>query len=386
MDLDARYPAIADLKRRAKRRIPYFAWEYLDSATGDETTARRNREALDRVLFRPAILSGEIEPNLSTRFLGRDHPLPFGIAPVGMSGLFWPGAEIALARLAAERGLPYTLSTVAAQPPEALAPHIGDQGWFQLYPPRDRGILADMLRRARDAGFHTLVLTADVPAASRRERQLRGGVTSPPRITPRILSHVLRTPAWALGTLRHGMPRLRMMEAYAKATPGTSSTAHVGYMLRIAPDWDYLNELRDAWDGPLIVKGVLNGDDAARLQAAGADAVWVSNHAGRQFDAAPAALDALREVRAAVPDLPLLFDGAIASGLDVMRALALGADFVMLGKAFHWGLAALGADGARHVVHILEADMRAAMSQVGARSLAELPGRLYDRSADRSPM
>lgn len=376
MDLDARYPALNDLRDRARRRIPYFAWEYLDSATGDEAVPRRNRAALDAVTFHPAILAGDVAPDLSTTFLGRDYPLPFGIAPVGMSGLFWPGAEMLLAGVARGRGIPYSLSTVAAQPPEALAPHIGDNGWFQLYTPRDKTILADILKRAKAAGFHTLVVTADVPAASRRERQVRGGVTSPPRITPRLLSHVATCPAWALGTLKHGMPRLRLMESYAKATTGTSSTGHVGYQLRTNPDWDYLAGLRETWDGPIIVKGVTDPEVAPKLAEAGVDAIWLSNHAGRQFDGAPAALTALPAIRAALPDMPLIYDGGVNSGLDIARAIAMGADFVMLGKAWHWGLGAFEAAGADHVAHILKADLASVMAQIGAARLADLPTRL----------
>lgn len=373
MDLFRHYPAISDLKARARRRMPHFVWEYLDSATGTEATQRRNREALDRVLMRPSILHGEFSPNLSATLFGHCHPLPFGIAPVGMSGLFWPDAERLLAAAAAKAGLPYGLSTVAAQTPEALAPHLGAHGWFQIYPPRDPGIRADMLRRAKAAGFSALVLTVDVPVASRRERQTRSGLTQPPRLTPRLLAQVLRCPAWALGTLRHGMPRMRLMDSYADTSVKTSSTAHVGYLLRTSPDWDYLKALRDGWDGPLIVKGVLRADDAARLQDEGADAIWVSNHAGRQFDAAPATIDALPAIRAATT-LPVIFDSGIEGGLDILRAIALGADFVMMGRTWHYALAALGPAGPAHLVEMLAKDMEANMGQLGARRLGDLAG------------
>lgn len=357
--------------------MPRFVWDYLDSATGEERTQARNREGLDRVLFDTGILEGEFDPDLSCTLMGRAYPLPFGIAPVGMSGLMWPGAEVTLAKLAAATGIPYGLSTVASRTPEDLAPHIGDQGWFQMYPPRDPDIRADMIARVKAAGFHTLVLTVDVPVASRRERQRRSGLTSPPRLTPRLLAQVARCPAWALGTARAGMPRMRFMESYAKDTGPLPSTGHIGYLLRTAPDWDYVAELRDAWDGPLVIKGVGRGADAKRLVEIGADAIWVSNHAGRQFDASPAAIDMLPGVRAAVgPDVPVIFDSGVAGGLDVLRALALGADFVMLGRAFHYGLAAFGAKGAAHVVHILREDMKANMGQLGCRSLNRVAGRL----------
>ncbi len=374
MSFSTTHPALDDLRKTAHRRIPRFVWEYLDSATGDESTKSRNRGQLDKVLLRPSILHGEFTPDLSITLMGRTYPLPFGIAPVGMSGLIWPGAEQTLARLGARENIPYTLSTVASQPPETLAPHIGDQGWFQLYPPRDPAIRTDLLTRAKKAGFHTLVLTVDVPVASRRERQTRGGLTNPPRITPRILAQIMTCPAWGLGTLQTGMPRLRTLEKYMDNSKSLSSTEHIGYLLRTSPDWHYLQKLRDEWDGALVVKGVLNPDDAVKLQNSGIDAVWVSNHAGRQFAGTPASITALPHIRAAVgPDYPLIFDSGIEGGLDILRAYALGASFTMLGRGFHYGLGAFGAKGADHVVDILRADLISNMGQIGAKSLIDLP-------------
>jgi len=375
MSLHSRYPAIADLKTRARARIPHFVWEYLDSATGVEATQARNRVMLDQVLLNPSILHGEFEPDLSTTFLGKSHPLPIGIAPVGMSGLIWPGAEQMLARTAARANIPFTLSTVASQLPEDVGPHAGDHGWFQLYPPRDPEIRADILKRARNAGFHTIVLTVDVPVASRRERQTRGGLTNPPKLTPRLAIQAAQCPAWLNGIRKTGMPRLRLMESYSENRSALPSNQHIGYLLRTSPDWDYFKSLREAWDGPLIVKGIGNPDDAARLTDEGADALWVSNHAGRQFDGGPATIETMPLIRAATT-LPLIFDSGIEGGLDVLRALASGADFVMLGRAFHYGLAALGEVGAAHVLDILRQDMISNMGQLGTKTLKELPNRL----------
>jgi L-lactate dehydrogenase (cytochrome) len=288
-----------------------------------------------------------------------------------MSGLIWPDAERLVAAAANKAGLPYALSTVASQTPEFVAPVLGKHGWFQMYPPRDPDIRKDMLRRAKDAGFSALILTVDVPVASRRERQTRSGLTQPPKLTPRLLAQVMLRPAWGLGTLGMGMPRMRLMDSYADTSVKTSSTAHVGYLLRTSPDWDYVKALRDAWQGPLVIKGVLRPDDAARLQDEGADAIWVSNHAGRQFDAAPATIEALPAVRAATT-LPVIFDSGIEGGLDILRAVALGADFVMLGRAWHYALGALGAAGPAHLIDILAKDMAANMGQIGARRLADL--------------
>jgi L-lactate dehydrogenase (cytochrome) len=375
MTLHGRYPALSDLRTRAQARIPPFVWEYLDSATGAEATKARNRIMLDRVRLSPSILHGEFDPDLTATLLGRTHALPFGIAPVGMSGLIWPDAERHLARAATEAGIPYTLSTVASRTPEEVAPHLDGNGWFQMYPPRDPEIRADMLRRARNAGFRVLVLTVDVPVGSRRERQARSGLTQPPRLTPRLMAQVARCPAWAMGMARMGMPRMRMIDDYAGQTKGLPSNKHAGYLLRTSPDRDYLRWLREAWDGPLVVKGVLRADDAAMLETEAVDAIWISNHAGRQFDAAPATIEALPAIRNAT-SLPLIMDGGVEGGLDILRAVALGADFVMLGRGWHFALAALGAPGPAHLVDILAEDLRANMGQLGTRRLTDVRARL----------
>jgi L-lactate dehydrogenase (cytochrome) len=380
MDLHARYPALSDLRDRARARVPRFVWEYLDSGTGAEATTRRNRAKLDAVLLSPSILHGEVACSTEVAFLGARLGLPVGMAPVGMSGLVWPDAERHLARAAARAGLPYTLSTVASQTPEDVQPALGAHGWFQMYPPRDPEIRADMLRRARAAGFGTLVLTVDVPVGSRRERQTRSGLTQPPRVTPRLLAQIAARPAWAAGMARRGMPRMRMIDSYMPDTKGLPSNQHAGYLLRTSPDRDYLRWLREAWDGALIVKGVLDPDDARRLEADGVDAIWVSNHAGRQFDAAPATIEVLPAIRAATA-LPLVFDGGIEGGLDILRAFALGADFVMMGRGWHYALAALGPAGPDHLAAILKADLQANMGQLGLADPATAHRRLASRPA-----
>ncbi|MFG6516386.1 alpha-hydroxy acid oxidase [Sulfitobacter sp. 1A13496] len=374
MDLHATYPALSDLRSRAQSRLPKFVWEYLDSATGTEATKHRNRAALDRVGLMPSVLHGEFTPDLSVDLMGQKLPLPFGMSPLGMSGLIWPDAEAHLARAADRAGIPFGLSTVAATCPEDVAPHLGAHGWFQLYPPRDPEIRTDMLARAKAAGFTTLVLTVDVPVASRRERQTRSGLTSPPKLTPRLMAQVAMRPAWAMGMARRGLPHMKMLDKYTEgtATANLPPTAHVGYLLRTAPDWDYLHWLRDHWQGPLVIKGVLRPEDATKMEKAGADAIWVSNHAGRQFDAAPASAEALPAIRAATK-LPVIFDSGVESGLDILRAFALGADFVMLGRAFHFALAALGPRGVDHLIDVLARDLTANMGQLGAQNLRDLP-------------
>ena len=374
MDLDVKYPAISDLRQRAKRRIPHFVFEYLDSATGLEDQHERNQEQLRKIHFMPEVLHGKVTPDVSTTFMGRDYPLPFGCAPVGMSGIMWPGAEKILSAACARIGIPYCMSTVATVVPETLAPHIGDQGWFQLYPPADKGIRTDMMKRAREAGFHTLIVTVDVPNDSRRERQRRANLTIPPKINLSMLVSMALHPEWTLGTLREGIPSLKFCEDYGGNTP-SSSLEHAGVVIRGQPSWAEIEEIRAEWDGPMLVKGIQKPADAKRL-AASDIGVWVSNHSGRQFDAGPACIDCLPAIREAVPDAPIVFDSGVRGGLDVMRALAKGADFVMMGRAFHYAVAALGEAGPDHLVHILRADMDSNMNQIAAHDLSQLKAAL----------
>ncbi len=378
MDLDFTLPALSDLRARAQRRLPDFAFEYLDSATGTEAGADRNRAGLDRVGFMPSILAGQFEPKLSTHFLGEDWSLPLGIAPIGMSGMIWPDAERILARKAAELQLAFGLSTVSASTPEAVGPLTDGRGWFQLYAPADPAVLKDMLRRAKSAGFTALALTVDVPGESRRERQRRAHLATPPRFTPRIIASTLLNPGWSLRMARVGVPRMRFPESYVEKGQSSADTfVHAGRLIRGYPDWDYLARLRDLWDGPLMIKGVQDPATVPPLLEAGADVLWVSNHSARQFEAGPASIDALPLIRqAAGPDVPIIFDSGVRSGLDILRAMARGADFVMMGRGFHYALGALGARGVDHLIHILRADLVANMMQLGARTYADLPARL----------
>ena len=380
MDLNAKYPAICDLRNKARKRIPHFVWEYLDSATGDESTLSLNRQELDKIRFVPRGLRGEITPELETLFLGTKYSAPFGIAPIGMSGLIWPGAERMLSSFAAAVKIPYTMSTVATATPEDVASNLDDMGWFQMYPPRDEAIRNDMLKRVKEAGFKALIVTIDVPAPSRRERQIRGGLRQPPQITPRILSHVALCPSWAIKTALNGRPRMKMIEAYGKAAmeewSSRPSNNHVGYLLRTAPDHEYINLLRDKWDGLLIVKGVMCPQDVAPLEKLGVDAAWVSNHAGRQFSGSPSAIQMLPKIRTAT-NLPLIFDSGINGGLDMMRAIALGADFVMMGRAWHYAIGAIGEAGPKHLHDMLVDDLKSNMIQIAASNLGQLPELLH---------
>ncbi|WP_371155234.1 alpha-hydroxy acid oxidase [Jannaschia sp. 2305UL9-9] len=377
MELDVTHPALSDLRRRARSRMPHFAFEYLDSGTGAEKGVSHNRERLDDIRFMPAILRGEFEPDLSRTTLGTTYAQPFGVAPVGMAGLLWPNAERILAAAAAHHRMPYGQSTVAAAAPEDTGAIAGDMGWFQHYPVRDPEIRRDMLGRIKAAGWNTLVVTVDVPGESRRERQRRAHVSMPPVMTPKIIASIMSCPTWAMGILRHGQPTMKFPNSYTPAAKGAEAFTHAGRLIRGFPDDDYIRALREEWDGKLVIKGIAEAEDATRLIDLGADAIWVSNHSGRQFEGGPAAIDCLPPVVAAVGGrVPIYYCSGVQGGLDILRALALGADFVFLGKAWYFALAAFGRRGVDHLVHILRADMTANMMQIGAASLKDLPGRL----------
>ncbi len=373
-----RWPSVADLRARARTRLPHFAWEYLDSGTGRDEAVARNEDALARITLVPRLLRGELAPRIETTLFGVTHSSPIGIAPVGLTSAIWPGADAMLARAAAAEGIPFVSSTVGTGLLEDIGPLCDGRGWFQLYPPRDPAVRDDLCDRAAASGYTTLVVTADVPAPSRRERPRRAGMGAPRRPGPRHVARVLSRPAWARALVRHGGPRFRTLEAYTDGVSLAEISRYVATRLGGTLSWEYLAALRERWEGPLVVKGIMHPDDARRCVDTGADAVQVSNHGGRQLDAAPAAIDVLPLVVDAVGDrVPVLFDSGVRSGLDVARALALGASFVFCGRAFMYGLAALGSEeGVRHTHRILTADLVNVMHQVGCESTAELAERL----------
>ncbi|RNC90059.1 MAG: alpha-hydroxy-acid oxidizing protein [Allomuricauda sp.] len=370
-----RYPRISDVAEKAKRRMPHVAWEYLDSGTGDETLLQQNRSAFSNLSFIPRFCQGAFNAETTTQLFGRTYSAPIGMAPVGLTGLMWPKVEQYLASTAQRMNIPFCLSTVATETPETIGKLVGDKGWFQLYPPKDGELRDSLLQRAKEAGFHTLIVTADVPMASRRERSKKAGLAVPPKITPKLIWDGLTHPVWGIQTLKRGLPRLRTIEHYTNTTDMKFTSGFVGNRLGGTLDWDYCAEVKESWDGPVVLKGVLHPDDAKKAVSVGLDGVYVSNHGGRQFDGALPAITALPAIADAVKgQVPILFDSGVRTGLDVMKALYLGADFVLAGRPFVCGVAALGNYGGDHVANILIDDLKNNMVQLGVKNLEAIRG------------
>ena len=378
MDIDRlmdRYPSFLHLGEKAKRRIPHFAWEYLDSGTGRETAIARNHDALDKTCMTPRLMKGEIEPDLGTTLFGRKFAAPFGMAPVGATGMMWPGGELILARAARANGLAYCLSTVACETPETVGAIAGENGWFQLYTFADREAEADLIDRVERAGFEVLVVTVDVPVSSTRERQRKAGFSRDRGGLSR-LAQVAARPEWALATARRGAPRFRTIEPYLEKASGVSLSQYIARQVGKV-DHDRLKAIRDRWKGPVVVKGILAEEDAEACVRLGMDGIVVSNHGARQLDAVPASIEALARIAPAVHGrIAVLFDSGIRNGLDIARALALGADFVLAGRLFILGIAALGEAGGEVVVRMLRDDLANNLIQLGCARTDELADRL----------
>lgn len=364
-----------DMRARARSRIPRFAFDYLDGAAGDENAARRSREAFARTCLRPRILvNSDRQVDLSCRFLGRNWSVPFGIAPLGLPGLAWPGADLAFARSAQAFGAPYVCPTPATQTLEVLRGAAPTCSMFQLYVGASSEITQDLIARVEQAGFDTLVVTADVPRPGKRLRDLRNGFGLPLRLSAGTLLDLALHPRWALATLRNGAPRLANLAPYARPDAGARTLAQVMASQSSGRlDWDVFALIRRRWKGKLVLKGVLDADDAAMAVDAGADAIQVSSHGGRQLDGAPAPLDMLAPIRAAVPTgFPIALDGGVRSGEDILKALDAGADFVFVGRPFLYSVAAYGEEGPRALFEMLTSELEAAMAMTGRMQVARM--------------
>jgi isopentenyl diphosphate isomerase/L-lactate dehydrogenase-like FMN-dependent dehydrogenase len=366
---------IDDLRKMAKRRLPRIAYDFIEGGVEDELGIARNEASFDRERLVPRYLVDVSQRDQSCDLFDRKYASPFGVSATGLAALFRPGADLMLAEAAAAANIPFMMSGMSTASIEAAAEVAPAHSWYQLYVARDREITLDLIRRAREAGFGTLVLTVDVPVSSKRERNLRNGFALPPRLSAATMLDALRHPGWIAGYLRHGMPRFENWTPYARVNSTTSQIN--GFAAKQAPastvTWRDLEEFRRIWPRHLVVKGILRSDDAIRAAEIGVDGIIVSNHGGRQLDQAPAPLEVLPGIHEAVGDkVTLIVDGGVRRGADIIMALCHGARFVMVGRATLYGAAAGGIDGVRRAIAILREEIDLTLGQIGCPNVAEL--------------
>ncbi|HCH1458004.1 TPA: FMN-dependent L-lactate dehydrogenase LldD [Vibrio parahaemolyticus] len=366
--------ASTDYRAAAKAKLPPFLFHYIDGGSYDERTLKRNTDDLGDVALRQRVLRDMTDLSLETEIFGEKVAMPIALAPVGLTGMYARRGEVQAAKAAEKKGIPFTMSTVSVCPIEEVAPAIERPMWFQLYVLKDRGFMKNVLERAKAAGVTTLVFTVDMPVPGARYRDMHSGMSGPNAAMRRVFQS-MRHPSWALDVGLLGKPHdLGNISTY-RGEP-TKLEDYIGWLgANFDPSisWKDLEWIRDFWDGPMVIKGILDEEDAKDAVRFGADGIVVSNHGGRQLDGVLSTAKALPSIADAVKgDLKIFVDSGIRTGLDVVRMLALGADCTLLGRSFVYALAAQGGAGVENLLDLYDKEMRVAMTLTGAKTIADL--------------
>jgi L-lactate dehydrogenase (cytochrome) len=357
-----------DAKAKAKRKLPRMIFDFIEGSAGREIASNKNLQIFNDIHLRSRVLASVGNPKLNSKFLNYSFDLPFGIAPMGMCNLAWPDADKNLAEAAKKFNIPHCVSTAASSSLEDLKKWGEGQTWFQLYVNGPTEEAWNMVDRAEASGYKTLILTVDVPVVSRRVRDLRNGFVVPFKIGLKQLIDFVLHPHWSLSTIIKGIPEPKNFRQGSKNNFDRNAS-------RAGANWEFLVELRKKWQGNLIVKGVMDVVDAKRIQNAGIDAIWVSNHGGRQLDSSPPALLTLPKIRDSVgPNMPLIFDSGVRSGEDIVKALAFGANFVMLGRPIMMAIAASSEKGLNDYLLLLKEEIEVVMAQLGIKDSSKISG------------
>ena len=359
--------SLEDARKLAKKRLPKMFFDFVDGAAGDERLCELNSTALDQIRLEPKVLRNVEKRNLNKKIFGIDYDLPFGFAPMGMCNLSWPGADKMLANESIINNIPACVSMASTTSLEKMYELTEGRSWLQLYIFQDEKFVMELLDRAKKTGYKTLVLTVDVPIQFRRAKDDKNGFTVPFRIGPKQFFDFATHPNWSISTLLYGIPKPMNYET------SKSGNKFVRSESRGSADWETLKRIRDAWEGKLVVKGVMSQEDALKIKNEGADAIQVSNHGGRQLESATSAINALPLIREALgKEFPLIFDSGIRSGGDIVRALAFGADYVMIGRPLMYAIGADGARGLRKIIEIIIGELSTTLGLVGLTDINKI--------------
>ena len=360
--------SIKDARELSRKRLPKLVFDFIDGASGDEKLAEINSKALDQIRLEPKVLRNVEKRSLKKKVLGYEFDFPFGFAPMGMTNLSWPGADSMLAAESARNNIPTCVSMASTTTLEKMYELSEGHSWMQLYIFQDENFVMELLDRAKNTGYEVAILTVDVPVLSRRTRDDKNGFSYPFKIGPKQFFDFATHPTWSLSTLLSGIPK-PMNYVTSKSGDGIFKRKES----RGSTDWDTLKRVRDKWKGKLIIKGVMSPDDAKQIKEAGADAIQVSNHGGRQLDSATAAINMLPLIRKSVGnDFPLIFDSGIRSGSDIVRALAFGADYAMIGRPVMYAMGADGRKGLRRIVEIIKEEASTTLGLVGLNDINDV--------------
>ena len=375
-----RYPNSEYLQSKAKSRMPMFAFDYLNGGCIDECGPADNRENLKRVRLNSPLLKRRRQPDYSVDLFGKRYRYPFGVAPVGLQGLMWPDAPEILAQAAADLEIPYVLSTVSSASLETIVEIAQGYAWFQFYNPTVEDVRADILRRAAQAGCDVLVVTVDVPTFGYRPKDIRNGLSMPPKMTWRNVLQMLARPAWLLGTAKAGKPEMKTLLPYMPPnTPADELQTFMNKTVMGSVDADSLRKIRDVWQGKLVIKGISRMEDADAAVEIGADGIVVSNHGARQLDAGPNLIESLIGIsKKHGGTIEIIYDSGLYSGTDLAKVLACGAGFGLFGRLFVYGVAALGRRGGVHTINMLGSQFAQVSQQLGCVSRSDFPGCLAD--------
>ncbi|TYP95964.1 L-lactate dehydrogenase (cytochrome) [Sphingobacterium allocomposti] len=378
-----KYPSVADLKTKAKSRIPKFAFDYLEGGANEEFNLAKNESDFDDIFLKPQYLHVAGDIDMSVELFGRRYSAPFGISPIGLQGLMWPNAPEILAKAAAKHDIPYTLSTVSTSSIERIAEVSDGKAWFQLYHPTEDLLRDDILRRLKDVECPVLVVLVDVPSFGLRYREIKSGLSMPPKMNVSNIVQALMRPIWGIKTLQHGIPSFATLRPYMEK--GLDLTQLGQFMNRTFTgkvNVEKVKAIRNIWKGPLVLKGITTDEDMQAAIDIGVDGVIVSNHGGRQIDAGESSINSLIHL-AANPaykaKVKIMLDGGIRSGVDLGRAHAVGSDFNFMGRPFMYGVGALGDEGAEHTINMFKAQLYQVMQQLALENVSEFPGRLLKR-------